>query len=75
MKAGLGARFEKIQPGEKPVRLDAGKVRLMEEEGKKKTQKLRDAFYRSDDMEKYLGGEGEVNSKLDLAAFKKSRRR
>ena len=76
-KAGLGVILKDLKPGvvEKPLKLDAGKVRLMETEGKKKAQRLRDLFYRSDDMEKYLGGGGETNVNLDLATFKHARRR
>ncbi|KAK5165490.1 uncharacterized protein LTR77_009019 [Saxophila tyrrhenica] len=75
-KAGLGLDLRK-QPArvEKAATLDAGKVRLQEREGKKKAAKLREAFYRNDDMEKYLGAEGEMNANLDLAAFKRARRR
>ncbi|KAF3483051.1 uncharacterized protein GIQ15_02375 [Arthroderma uncinatum] len=36
-------------------KLNAKQVRLQEEEKKKRGEKLRDAFYRIEDMEKYLG--------------------
>ena len=76
-KAGLGMKVKdlKVKNIEKPVKLDAGKVRLMERDGKKRAAKLRDAFYRSDDMERYLGAEGETNVNVDMAAFKPSRPR
>lgn len=41
---------------EKPTKLDAGKVRKMHERDKKKAEKLQEMFYRSDDVERYLGG-------------------
>ena len=70
-KAGLGLDQIRLPVKiEKVATLDAGKTRLLEKEGKKKAAKLRDAFYRTDDMEKYLGVEGEVNTNLDLNAFK-----
>ncbi|KAK5121752.1 hypothetical protein LTR85_004627 [Meristemomyces frigidus] len=71
-RAGLGARFDKVKPVEKPVRLDAGKVRLVEQKGKRKAEQLRNAFYRSEEVEKYLGQE-QANPVLDLEAFKRSR--
>lgn len=74
-RTGLGFDLKK-QPikVEKAAILDAGKVRIREQEGKKRAAKLRDAFYRTDDMEKYLGAEGQTNDSLDLAAFKRARR-
>jgi len=54
-KAGVGARLAPVRAKEKPVKLDAGKVRLMEQEGKKKAEKLRNSFYLSDDVQKYFG--------------------
>lgn len=54
-KAGVGARLAPVRAKEKPVKLDAGKVRLMEQEGKKKAERLRNSFYMSDDVQKYLG--------------------
>jgi hypothetical protein len=76
-KAGIGMKLDdlKRKAVEKPVRLDAGKVRLLEKDGKRRAAKLRDAFYRSEEMEKYLGAEGEKNANLDMAAFKRARRR
>jgi len=58
-RVGLGVKAEdltKASVKEKPVKLDAGKVRKMEAEKRKKGQSLRDAFYRSEDVERYLGG-------------------
>ena len=40
---------------EKPVKLDAGKVRKLQEKDKRKAEKLRDMFYRSEDVDLYLG--------------------
>lgn len=75
-KDGLGFDAKKLPVrAEKVAKLDAGKTRMQEKEGKKKAAKLRDAFYRSDDVEKYLGGEGAMNGNLDLAAFKRARQR
>lgn len=54
-KAGVGAKLAPIQAKEKMAKLDAGKVRLMEQEGKKKAEKLRNSFYMSDDVQRYLG--------------------
>ena len=51
----MGAKLVPLPEKEKPVKLDAGKVRLMEQEGKKKAEKLRNSFYMSDDVQKYLG--------------------
>lgn len=55
------------------MKLDAGKARLAESEGKRRAEKLRNAFYRSDEVEKYLG-ENQVHAELDLKAFARSRR-
>jgi hypothetical protein len=54
-RAGVGAKLAPVQAKEKSAKLDAGKVRLMEQEGKKKAERLRNSFYRSDDLQKYLG--------------------
>ena len=54
-KAGVGARLAPATVKEKPVTLDAGKVRRLEQEGKKKAERLRNSFYMSDDVQKYLG--------------------
>ncbi|KAH7355219.1 hypothetical protein BKA65DRAFT_497935 [Rhexocercosporidium sp. MPI-PUGE-AT-0058] len=41
---------------EKVQKLDAGKVRKLYEQDKKKAERLREMFYRNDDVERYLGG-------------------
>jgi hypothetical protein len=58
-KLGIGVvlpkdveRMKKV----KPVKLDAGKVRRMQEKDKKKAERLREMFYRNEDIERYLGG-------------------
>lgn len=40
---------------EKVEKLDAGKVRKMEERDKRKREKLQELFYRSEGLERYLG--------------------
>jgi len=73
-RQGLGVRFHlKARAVEKPVKLDAGKVKAMEMEGKKKAERLRNAFYRNEEVERYLGQE-QSNPKLDLKAFKQAKR-
>lgn len=37
-------------------KLDAGKVRKMYEKDKRHGERLREMFYRNDDVERYLGG-------------------
>ncbi|KAK6436573.1 hypothetical protein LTR95_007235 [Oleoguttula sp. CCFEE 5521] len=54
-KAGLGAKLLPVESREKRAPLDAGKVRQMDQDGKTQAQKLRTAFYASDDVLKYLG--------------------
>jgi hypothetical protein len=54
-KAGVGAKLAPAKVQEKPVKLDAGKVRRLEQEGKNKAERLRNSFYMSDDVQKYLG--------------------
>lgn len=54
-KAGVGARLAPTVVKEKPKTLAAGGVRKLEQEGKKKAERLRKAFYMSDDVQKYLG--------------------
>lgn len=71
-RAGLGARFDRMKAVEKQIRLDAGKVKLMEKEGKKRAESLRNAFYRSEEVERYLGQE-QTNAALDMKAFKRSK--
>lgn len=41
---------------EKPAKLDAGRIRKLHDKDKKQAEKLREMFYRSDDVERYLGG-------------------
>lgn len=54
---GLGLVFPKGVPRkkEKPQLLDAGKVRKVVQEEKKKTERLRQQFFGNQDLEKYLG--------------------
>ncbi|MCJ1303310.1 hypothetical protein MMC08_006118 [Hypocenomyce scalaris] len=55
--AGLGIEQpnRNVSKEEKVEKLDAKKVRMREEEGRKKTERLQELFYRSDDLGKYLG--------------------
>jgi hypothetical protein len=58
-KLGIGVVLPKESERrrkEKPEKLDAGKVRKMYEKDRRKGEKLRDLFYRNDDVERYLGG-------------------
>lgn len=58
-KLGIGVVLPKegeIIKKVKIQKLDAGKVRKMHENDKRKGEKLREMFYRSDDIERYLGG-------------------
>lgn len=57
-KAKAAAKETKVQ------KLNAKEVRKMESEGKKRREKLQEMFYRSEDIEKYLGGGGGVKGKL-----------
>jgi hypothetical protein len=41
---------------DKTEKLYAGKFRKLHEKDKKKAQRLREMFYRNDDVERYLGG-------------------
>lgn len=60
--AGLGV--EKAKTGKRVVgegkgeKLDAKKLRRREEEGRRKRERLRELFYRSEDLERYLGSGG-----------------
>ncbi|CZR63307.1 related to G-patch domain protein [Phialocephala subalpina] len=59
-KLGIGVVLPKEadrRKKEKPEKLDAGKVRKLHEKDKKKAERLREMFYRNDDVERYLGGE------------------
>ncbi|KAI9745703.1 MAG: hypothetical protein M1818_001239 [Claussenomyces sp. TS43310] len=49
LEAELKSRRIKVE------RLDAGKVRKLEEGDRRKRERLQDLFYRSDDLERYLG--------------------
>ncbi|EAS35369.1 G-patch domain-containing protein [Coccidioides immitis RS] len=61
--AGLGLDVKRMSDAEKKERerqraaakLNAKQVRNREEEGKKKAERLREMFYGSEDLEKYLG--------------------
>ncbi|PVH80329.1 hypothetical protein DL98DRAFT_515433 [Cadophora sp. DSE1049] len=58
-KMGIGAVLPKEaerRKKEKVQKLDAGKVRKMYDQDKKKAERLREMFYRNDDVERYLGG-------------------
>lgn len=58
-KLGIGVVLPKEadrRKKEKVEKLDAGKVRKMQEKDKQKTQRLQEMFYRNDDVERYLGG-------------------
>jgi len=54
-RVGLGMRLAPPKAVEKAAKLDAGKVRMMEKEGKKKADRLREFFYSSEDVIRYLG--------------------
>jgi hypothetical protein len=56
-KLGIGVVLPKpgeIKKKEKPQKLDAGKIRKLQERDKRKGEKLREMFYRSEDVERYL---------------------
>lgn len=58
-KMGIGVVLPKEadrRKKEQVQKLDAGKVRKMYEQDKKKAERLREMFYRNDDVERYLGG-------------------
>jgi hypothetical protein len=60
-KLGIGVVLPKEadrRKKEKIEKLDAGKVRKLHEKDKKKAERLREMFYRNDDVERYLGGNG-----------------
>jgi hypothetical protein len=59
-KLGIGLILPKEadrRKKEKVEKLDAGKVRKLHEKDKKKAEKLREMFYRNDDVERYLRGD------------------
>jgi hypothetical protein len=58
-KLGIGVVLPKsgeIKKKERTQKLDAGKVRKLQERDKRKGEKLREMFYRSEDVERYLAG-------------------
>jgi G-patch domain len=58
-KLGIGVVLPKEadrRKKEKVEKLDAGKVRKLHEKDKKKAERLREMFYRNDDVEQYLRG-------------------
>lgn len=58
-KLGIGVVMPnkgEIRKKEKPQKLDAGKVRKLHEKDRRKGEKLREMFYRNDDVERYLRG-------------------
>jgi hypothetical protein len=58
-KLGIGVVLPKEpdrRKKEKIEKLDAGKVRKLHEKDKKRGERLREMFYRNDDVERYLGG-------------------
>lgn len=58
-KMGIGVVLPKEADRRKKERiqkLDAKKIRKMYEQDKKKAERLREMFYRNDDVERYLGG-------------------
>jgi len=57
-KLGIGVVLPKlgeIKKKEKPERLDAGKVKKLYEKDRRNTERLREMFYRNDDVDRYLG--------------------
>ncbi|QSZ28773.1 hypothetical protein DSL72_003278 [Monilinia vaccinii-corymbosi] len=58
-RLGIGVVLPKnggIRKKDKIQKLDAGKVRKLHEQDRKRGEKLREVFYRNDDVERYLGG-------------------
>ncbi|KAH8795075.1 hypothetical protein F5882DRAFT_288424 [Hyaloscypha sp. PMI_1271] len=58
-KLGIGVVLPKEadrRKKEKVEKLDAGKIRKLHEKDKKKAERLREMFYRNDDVEQYLRG-------------------
>lgn len=63
-KLGIGVVLPKpgkVKKKEKPQKLDAGKVRKLQERDKRKGERLAEIFYRSEDVERYLGGGSTVD--------------
>ena len=55
MKVGRRDKERSAGPTKEAEKLDAKQVRRMEEVGRRKGERLREMFYRSDDVERYLG--------------------
>jgi hypothetical protein len=56
-KLGIGVVLPKpgeIKKKEKPQKLDAGKIRKLQERDRKKGERLAEMFYRNEDVERYL---------------------
>ncbi len=54
-RRGIGARIEQMEGEKKEARLDAGRVRRMEEEGRRKGKIMEQLFYGRNDVNKLLG--------------------
>lgn len=60
-RAGLGVRVEDLAKLERKakqdgtIKMDAGAIQRKEKESRRKAAELRDLFYRSEDVERYLG--------------------
>nr|OQO02075.1 hypothetical protein B0A51_18125 [Rachicladosporium sp. CCFEE 5018] len=74
-KAGLGARLLPVEIREKRAPLDAGKVRQMDQDGKRQAQRLRTAFYMSEDVLKYLGEDAGIDQKPLTGKGRRKRRK
>lgn len=55
MKTGVRGKKMEKKAGKK---LDAGTIRKEEERGRRKGERLRELFYRDEDVVRYLGGGG-----------------
>ncbi|KAH8678677.1 hypothetical protein BGZ60DRAFT_468121 [Tricladium varicosporioides] len=59
-KLGIGVVLPKEadrRKKQKPERLDAGKIKKLNEKDKQRTQRLRDIFYQNEDVDRYLGND------------------
>ncbi|RMY67310.1 hypothetical protein D0863_07876 [Hortaea werneckii] len=75
-RVGLGGTVddEGIGKGKgKAEKLDAGRMRERDQEGRKKAEGLRNAFYRSEEVERYLK-QNQGHEGLDLGAFRRAKR-
>ncbi|KAI7270657.1 hypothetical protein KC345_g7379 [Hortaea werneckii] len=76
-RVGLGGRIDvegAVGKGKgKAEKLDAGRVRERDQQGRKKAEGLRNAFYRSEEVERYLG-QSQGHEGLDLVAFRRAKR-